>query len=76
MVTEFILKTATTITMILTIMCNLRMPVWCCLAVRGQGLWYILTEVSALDGAAVEGDAEVITCLPQLRNRDPIRAAD
>lgn len=36
----------------------------------------ILTEVSALDGAVVEGDTEVVTCLPQLRNGNAVRAAD
>ena len=40
-------------------------------------LWArVLTEVSALDGAVVEGDAEVVTRLPQLRDGDAIRAAD
>lgn len=36
----------------------------------------VLTEVSALDGAVVEGDAEVVTCLPQLGNGNAVRAAD
>lgn len=36
----------------------------------------VLTEVSALDGAVVEGDTEVVTCLPQLGNGDAVRAAD
>lgn len=36
----------------------------------------ILTEVSALNGAVVEGDTEVVTCLPQLRNGNAIWAAD
>lgn len=37
---------------------------------------WILTQISALDGAVVKGDAEVVTCLPQLGNGDPIGAAD
>lgn len=36
----------------------------------------VLTEVSALDGAVVEGDAEVVTCLSQLGNGNAVRAAD
>lgn len=36
----------------------------------------VLTEVSALDGAVAEGDAEVVTCLPQLGNGNAVRAAD
>lgn len=38
--------------------------------------YMILTEVSALDGAVVEGNTEVVTCLPQLRNGNAVRAAD
>lgn len=36
----------------------------------------VLTEVSALDGAVVEGDTEVVTCFPQLRNGNAVRATD
>ena len=36
----------------------------------------VLTQVSALDGAVAEGDAEVVTCLPQLGNGNSVRAAD
>lgn len=45
-----------------------------------QQLWEreggVLTQVSALDGAVAEGDAEVVTCLPQLGNGHAVRAAD
>lgn len=36
----------------------------------------LLTQVSALDGAVAEGDAEVVTCLPQLGDGNTVRAAD
>lgn len=36
----------------------------------------VLTQVSALDGAVAEGDAEVVTRLPQLRDGDAVGAAD
>lgn len=39
-------------------------------------MYIILTEVSALDGAVVEGDTEVVTRLPQLGNGNAIRTAD
>lgn len=36
----------------------------------------VLTQVSALDGAVAEGDAEVVARLPQLRDGNAIGAAD
>lgn len=36
----------------------------------------VLTEISALDGAVAEGDAEVVACLPQLGDGNTVRAAD